>query len=182
MKQQDTIFRKKDIIFIELIPNEKILSIERQHWITLLITFLTHTGIVFVLFGISIIFFLFDFPSFSYYLFFYMILALLCLMAVIGTYTCMDWYYTYYIVTTKRVIIRHFFKIIGEYYKEVYLQIGVRYEVERIASNLLFDVLDIESIYIDFRQLNVSEPFIFDLPQHPENIERALYAIEEMNE
>ena len=167
------------LLFTELLPNEKIPTVQKQHWSVLLLLFISHALVILILCAAITLFIIMKYPSFALVIIIDGTLVLFSLLALLGTYVYMDWYYTFYVITDKRLIIRHFFKIIGgAYYKEIFLQSGTRFEVERISPNIIYDILDIEDVYVKFRNIELTEPFIFERPQHPEEIEKALYAIE----
>lgn len=172
------IFVAKKVVFFELMPHERVLAVQKKHWLTIFLLFISHFLIVFLLSGAIALLLYFQFPPIFPTIMFYSMIVLVSFLALSGTHLCMDWYYTFYIVTNRRLVVRHFFKTEGAYYKEVFLQPGSRYEIRRITPNLLYELLDVEDVYVDFRQLESPEPFIFEAPQKPGEIERALYEIE----
>lgn len=175
---KSTIIFEPNKLAIDLLPGEHVLNVQRQHWIALGMLFFTHALIIISLFVIVILMYVFKvfphFPDFALYT----VLLFFSSLALVGTYTCMTWYYTYYTVTTRRFIIRQYFKVIGAYYQEMLLRRGVEIETRRVTANIFYDLLDIEDIYITLHTEDVPEPFTFKTPQHPEQIEAALVDIE----
>ena len=175
---------KKQVVYehsrlaIDLLPEEQVLNVQRQHPIALAMLFITHVLLIAFVFGIlSLIFFLKLLPD-VWEIFMYISLLFLSILAVIGTYTCMNWYFTFYIVTSKRLIIRKYFKVIGAYYQELYLRRNIELETKRVTANIVYDMLDIEDIYVTVHTEDIPEPFLFKTPHYPEGIEAALAEIE----
>lgn len=163
---------------IDLLPEEQVLNVQRQHPIALAMLFITHTLLIaFVFITLTFLFIFKLLPNF-WEVFVYMSLLFLSLLAIVGTYTSMKWYFTFYIVTNKRLIIRQYFKVVGTYYQELLLQNRVELETKRITLNIIYDFLDIEDIYVTIHTEDIPEPFSFKTPHHPEQIEKALAEIE----
>src|SRR5256885_1255959 len=106
---QHTIFQGSQIP-IELMPNEKILTVQKQHWSALLLLFLSNIMVLLVLFFALLYIIQTHYPSIETMIFIDGAVLILSIMVLFGTYVYMDWYFTYYIITSKRLIIRHFFK------------------------------------------------------------------------
>ncbi len=173
MQSSHTVFRQPHI---ELLPQEKILAIQRQHVISLILVFLFHIFTCIVLFLLLVFLIKLRLSFIPQTLYIDIALLTLSFLATLGIFSCMDWYYKFYIVTNKRLIIRHFFKLIGHpYYNEVFIQKGSEFEILRESRNFVTDILDIEDVYIKFHAMEMPEPFIFETPQGPSHIEKALY-------
>ena len=51
---------------------------------------------------------------------------------------------------------------------------GIEIKISRVASNLIYDILNVEDVYIEFRREDRQEPFIIRTPDHPEEFEEIL--------
>ena len=56
----------------------------------------------------------------------------------------------------------------------MFVAAGIEIKISRVASNLLYDILNVEDIYIEFRREDRQEPFIIRTPDHPEEFEEIL--------
>ncbi len=174
MKSEHVVFDKQPRM--ELLPNEKVLTLQRQHVINLILVFLFHILTCTALLALLFILLRLKLPFIPQTIYIDATLIILSLLTLLGTFSCIDWYYKFYVVTNKRLIIRHFFKIVGTpYYNEVFIQKGSEFEILRESRNFITDILDIEDVYIRFHQMEMPEPFIFTTPQNPAAIEKALY-------
>ncbi len=177
MDKRQVIYEHQHIA-LDLLPEEHILNVQRQHPIALGTLFVTHFLLVVIVFSSVIPLILFKLLPVSSEILISLALFFISVLALIGTYTCMKWYFTFYIVTTKRIIICQFFKVIGTYYQELLLYRRAEQETKRVTANILYDLLDIEDIYITVHTEDIPEPFVFKTPQHPGQIEMALSQIE----
>lgn len=85
----------------------------------------------------------------------------------------MDWFYHFYIITNKRLISDHYFKLSGPYYEEVFLKENIE-SVDRIEKNIFYDAFGIEDVSIRFPGFARTEPFTFISPSNPEEIENLI--------
>lgn len=177
MERQHVIYEHINLA-LDLLPGETILNVQRQHWIALGMLFLTHFLFAVLIVSLLIAVYLFEISPIPASFSLYITLLFLSMMAVFGTYTCMSWYFTFYIITNKRLIINQYFKIIGTYYLEMLLHHRLELETKRVAANIIYDLLDIEDVYVTIHTEDIPEPFYFKTPQHPEQIEKALAQIE----
>lgn len=163
-------------IIFKLLPSEKILYMGRKHWITLLFSLLIHPFILLILL-FTLLFLKTEYLNLPLGLLLDFILCLLCTLALIGTYTVLNWYYEFYIITSRRLIKTHLFRTVGTYYDEIFHESDTETEVSYISRNWLYDMLNIEDVSIQFRNLARVAPFVFDTPTHPKKIERILEEI-----
>lgn len=90
---------------------------------------------------------------------------------VFETYVYLFWFYQFYVITNKRIVHRRHFTFGGRHIDEVFLDATPVKEIVREASNPLFDLLDLEDVYVYFQRLERPEPFIFKKPEDPREIE-----------
>jgi len=167
----------EDFPLIKLLPGEKILCVQRQHWIVLLekilptaaVTAVMLTGLFLPFFQQSLVFL----PNY-YALQTYLILVILCVFLIIETYNFLSWFYQFYIITTRCIIHIHFFRIGGFFFEEVFLSQVHQQEISRHASSLFYDLLGLFDVSIYFNELERKEPFIFKTPRNSEAIENLL--------
>lgn len=191
MDEEKIFERKKDdrpllhYVFDYLAKNatadEKLLEVQRQHFIVILfkLAFIIFLSIAIALAVILILqhkdsSYLNFIPFLSPRLYVGMCLILLSVSSTIGTYTFMRWYYQFYIITTKRVIHVHFFRIKGFYQEEIFFEKVTEKEIDRSAPNILYDLLGIEDVYMYMATFERAEPFIFRTPQNAQKIEDIL--------
>lgn len=86
----------------------------------------------------------------------------------------MNWYYQFYIITTRCLLHIHFFRIGGFYFDEVFLDKVSQQEIDRHAPNLLCDLLGLYNVCIYFSHIERPEPFIFQTPSDSRAIENIL--------
>jgi hypothetical protein len=67
-----------------------------------------------------------------------------------------------------------FFQIQGQVFEEVFFTSGVKMKISRVANNLIYNLLNAEDIYIEFRREDRNEPFIMQKPDRPQEIEEIL--------
>lgn len=165
-----------DIKGIQFFPGEEIYYAQREHIIVLFFPFA-----IFFLVALLIISFVLSAFRFGYIQnHFYFILALLlalallCLLSTFAVFAVMRWFYQFYIITSKRLIHIHFFRIGGFHLDEVFYLRTRPTEVERSPRNFLLDFLGIEDVFVHFKNLERTIPFIFEMPVDSEQIEKLL--------
>lgn len=161
---------------LKLFPEEEILCVQRQHWLVLLGPSII-IGFFFLIIGSSV----FSIFSFGYIwenlvllLVILLTMALTSLLLMLAIFTFMYWYYQFYVITDKRLIHIHFFRIGGFHIDEVFHNQTNPLEIDRQPENFLFDFLGIEDIYVYFHRAERPEPFIFKMPRDPNSIEEIL--------
>lgn len=155
----------KSLDIISLITGEHVINIQRQHWIVLIVPMIFDILFVVVLFFVSLAVLQPQLPLFEYRLVVgYLVLFCLSFLFIVNTYIFMDWYYTFYIITTKRLIHARYFRLGGTYSEEVFLEGNTIRELDRTASNPIYDFFDIEDVAVYFKELEVHEPFVFKAP------------------
>ena len=159
---------------ISLLPGETILTVQRKHWISLVLFLLVHLMIIACVFIAAIIILAQQYTLIVPKLIIDTVLLLLSFLAVIGMFSVMDWYYQFYVITNKRIIHVHFFRITGQHFEEVFISRNSEVEIRRITDNILFDLLNIDDIHIIFRRQERLEPYILERPENPQEIERIL--------
>lgn len=188
----DTVFNKKYNILavdtnksfngefrgIKLFPQEEILDIQRQHLIALLIPLSGVAFFILVIIGMCL--------SLLYYFRYiqdpllFVITAILVLavaftfLLALATYISLHWFYMFYIITSKRLMHVHFFRIGGFHLDEVLHERTDPLEIDREPKNFFLDFLGIEDIYVYFHRFERPEPFIFETPENSNRIEELL--------
>lgn len=166
----------KNVKGIEFFPHEEVFYVQREHVIVLL---LPAVGILLTAF-LTISFILVAIRSQYIQDLFYLILmlllalALLCLLSAFAVYTFMRWFYQFYIITNKRLIHIHYFRIGGFHLDEVFYIRTRPTEVERQPRNFLLDFLGIEDVFVFFKNLERTVPFTFNMPPDSDKIEKLL--------
>lgn len=162
---------------IKLAPKERILCVQRQHWLFLV------QRMLLPIFAISIVFFTIFFlvpqnllatlPRF-YIIQLNLILVLISTVLLLEVYIFMDWYYQFYIITTRCLLYMHFFRIGGYYFDEVFLDQIRQQEFSRRAPNVIYDLFGLYDVYVYFSHIDRPEPFIFHIPSDSSKIEDIL--------
>lgn len=155
---------------IKLHSGERLLLVQRKHWIAIVLPMLIHAGILLIL----LLAFIFA-PSFGFFpqisqALIDITLILVSLLAIIGIYTVMDWIFEFYIITDKRIINVHFFKIRGVDFDEYFFTEGAQIEIDRVVSNFIYDLLEIEDIHIGFQSIVRTEHFVIETPSNANQI------------
>jgi len=163
----------KKQIAIKLFPQEHIRAAQRKHWLALVFSLATHVVVILAMVGILLFFVHQQYPFIFLAVTFSISLILLSFLGVYGTFTVMDWYFDFYIITNKRLIHEHFFKLSGSYYEEVFLTENI-HSVELVEKNLFYDFFDVDDVYIHFPTYDREEPFIFSAPANASEIERLI--------
>lgn len=172
----------KDYPIIKCAEGEKILCVQRQHPIVLIMP-LVLPIIIFSLVLLSLVFFtplltqtlpfLIPTPTLTVYV----ALALLSLLLLIATFTFMTWYYQFYIITNKAIIHRNCFRLVGFYSEAVFGEKMHVQDILRNPPNLLYDFLKIQNVYVYFHKLEREEPFIFKTPENAQEIEDIIQSL-----
>lgn len=152
---------------------EKVLEVQRQHPIVLLVPSLII--LLLILIGISPFFLLplqtlFKIPNIILIDFF---LIMIGLILIFSTYAFMYWYYQFYVITNKCLFHRHFFRMGGYYSEEVFLETSPERDIRREASNLFYSLLNIDDITVLFQRPGL-EVFVFKTPESAQRLEDAL--------
>ena len=167
--------RLKDYEIVKCVPGEKILTVQRQHPIILLAqiasqTFLALAFIATTFFFLSY-FHILNVSFLNYTLVSYIILAVASSFLLFTTYSFFSWYYRFYIITNKAILHRYSFRIGGEYSETVYADKMHVQDIDRISSNLLYDILRIQDVYVQFQTLEREKPFVFVAPENAQEID-----------
>lgn len=187
----DTIFDKKYNILavytnksfngefrgIKLFPQEEVLDIQRQHLIALLLPLVTVILLIFAVIGILMGLFYFSVYIQDQLVFITAVLVLAVAftsLLVLSTYIFLHWFYMFYIITNKRLMHVHFFRIGGFHLDEVLHERTDPLEIDREPKNFFLDFLGIEDIYVYFHRFERPEPFLFETPENSNRIEELL--------
>lgn len=171
--------RLEDFPIVKCVEGEKILLVQRQHPI-ILFNKLFLQVLLFAAIGISsisiIYTFLNIFPSVfsNKILSFYIGLTILSAFFLGVIYTFMSWYFHFYIITNKAILVRYGFHITGPFSDAVFGEHMHIQQIIRNPQNMLYDFLKIEDVYVYFYKLEREEPFIFKTPSNPQAIEELL--------
>lgn len=175
--KETILFSEKKYDFLKLLPDEKVLCVQRQHPIVLL--FPVATTIIIFLMTLGAVGFLSSqkiiFVPLSLVLI--LVLTVLSFLAIWGTFVFMYWYYQFYIITNKCILHIHFFRIGGYHSDEVFLDVSPEREIDRKPPNIFYDLLGIEDVYVYFHRFERPEPFIFKTPSNAQQIETLLEEI-----
>lgn len=163
---------------------EELLDVQRQHFIVVFfkfffLIFLSILVIVALFFEINYRYVLPEWliPLFSGKFLVGFTLFMLSIFSTLGTYIFMRWYYQFYIITNKRVMHVHFFRLMGFYEEEIFFEKVTTERIDRNAPNILYDFLGIEDVYVYMLSIESAEPFIFKSPQNAQKIENILEKI-----
>lgn len=166
----------EDYPIVKCVDGEKILCVQRQHPILLIIPSI----LLIIITPLTPIFLLMLLSSVSDYAFsivknpvfiVYFLLASICLFLVSEIYIFLNWYYHFYVITNKALIERFSFRIAGPYSEVVFGEKLHVQEIIRKPLNIFYDFLRIQDVYIYFHKLEKEEPFIFRSPQDSQQIE-----------
>ena len=171
--------RLEDFPIVKCVLGEKILCVQRQHLIRLIAPLVLRIIVV-----LSILFFLVFISPFiqqtlpfalnNSALIAYIILTIVSTFFVIETFSFMTWYYHFYIITNKAIVHRHSFRIGGPYSEAVYGDKMHIQDITRTSSNVIYDFLKIQDVYIYFHEIERKEPFILKAPRDAQAIEDLL--------
>lgn len=166
----------KNIKGLQLSPNEEVFYIQREHVIVLLFpaVIIVLAAFLIISFALAAVHFQYIQDLFYLTLMLLFSLALLSLLSTFAVYTFMRWFYQFYIITSKRLIHIHYFRIGGFHLDEMFYLRSRPTEIERHPQNFLLDLLGIEDIFVHFKNLERTIPFIFETPPDPDQIEKLL--------
>ncbi len=166
----------KDFSGLKLFPGEEILNIQREHWVAVFIPLLL---IISGILGIASLLSFYGFSKYTQQMELLVISIALAAIAAsfllsLATHIYLFWYYQFYIITSKRLVHVHFFRIGGFHLDEVFHEQTSPLEIDRNPQNFILDFLGIEDIYVYFHRYERPEPFIFKMPQDVNIIEDIL--------
>src|SRR2546430_3028340 len=155
---------------IKLLSGEKIYTIQRKHPISVVVPLASYI-LIMTIFISTFIIISRSYPAISPLFFIDAVLLLLSFLVVFAMFAMMNWFYQFYVVTNKRILHIHFFKTQGEHFEEVFVAVGTEIKISRVARNLLYGILNVEDIYIEFRREDRQEPFVIRAPDRPKEFE-----------
>lgn len=161
---------------LKLFPSEQILDVQREHWLIVAAPLLFISLLMFLILSSLPILLAGNFLDQKIYvviaIFFSVVVFSFLLNLAI--YSFLQWYYQFYIITTKRIAHIHYFRFGGFHLDEVFHRQTSPSEIHKNPENFLFDFLGIEDVYVYFKRLERPEPFIFKVPQDADVIEELL--------
>ncbi len=163
----------KDVKGIQFFPNEEVVYVHREHEIVLLFPAIGILSAVFLTISFVSVAIRFHYIQNLFYVILMLLLALafLSLLSTIAVYIFMQWFYQFYIITSKRLIHIHYFRVGGFHLDEVFYLRTRPTEVERNPQNFLLDFLGIEDVSVYFKNLERTVPFVFNAPPDSAKIE-----------
>ncbi|MBI2622237.1 hypothetical protein HYW66_01210 [Candidatus Microgenomates bacterium] len=173
LPEHRTVFSEKRPI-VRLLPGEKILLLQRQHWIIIVMRALLDLLIFVVALGIALAFLVQQTIAISFSLVIAMLLFITAFILVHTVFSFFFWYYQFYIITNKCLIHVHFFRVGGYHFDEVFLEKTPMREIDTNPPNIFFDLLNLDDVYVYFQRLERPEPFIFKTPSDAQAIEDLL--------
>lgn len=153
---------------IKLFNNEEVLEVQRQHKITLLMPVFLIGVFIFAAISLLTIFLNSQYivnPNY-FFIIVFSICAFLSFTQIFTLYTFLSWFYQFYIITDKRLISVHYFRVGGFHLDEVFHTKTNPLEIDRHPQNFLLDLLGIEDLYVYFQRFERPEPFIFKAPEN----------------
>jgi len=150
--------------FINL-PDEKLLIVERKHWIVLCLPLLT-------LLSLSLPFYVSLYIIFGYFFRYPMIfvsgiLAILCLTISLIVKIIIDWYFHLFIVSNKKILEVSYSPLFS-YNANVVLLDQVRAtEIDEKKRGILHELIDVGDITVTFDRPTHQEEFVFTNIQNP---------------
>ena len=163
----------QETLNMKLLPGEKIYTIQRKHPISMILPLAAGVAVVAILIvTFTIIFWLYAVVSPLFFI--NVMLIILSLLIVFTTSNVLYWFYQFYVITNKRILHVHFFQIQGKLSDEMFFTANTKIKVSRAATNLIYNILNVEDISIEFRRDVHREPFIIQAPSHPREIEEVL--------
>lgn len=165
------------IPLIKLLPGEKLIAAQRQHVVALLAP-VSAVVVIFLVFFFGLVFALYQINiAFLSTFILYLVVLLTVLLVAMSSYLFAYWYFQFYIVTNQRLMHIHFFRFGGFHMDEVAYADIPKAEVECRPSNPLYDLLNVEDVYVYFRRTDRPEPFVFNVPADAEAVENLLEEI-----
>ena len=166
----------KNVQGIQFFPHEEVFYVQREHVIVLLFPAvgILLTAFLTISFVLAAVRFQYIQDLFYLILVLLLALALLCLLSTFAVYAFMRWFYQFYIITSKRLIHIHYFRIGGFHLDEVFYLQTKPTEVECHPRNFLLDFLGIEDVFVYFKNLERTVPFTFNMPPDSGKIEKLL--------
>ncbi|HEY4033761.1 MAG TPA: hypothetical protein VGL94_07355 [Ktedonobacteraceae bacterium] len=158
---------------MKLLRGEKIYTIQRKHPVSMILPLAAGVAIIAMLVvTFTIMFWLY--PVVSPLFFINVMLLMLSLLIVFVMSSVMYWFYQFYVITNKRIQHFHFFQVQGKLSVEMFFTANTKIKVSRAATNLIYSILNVEDIAIEFRHDIHKEPFIIRAPNYPREIEEIL--------
>lgn len=161
---------------IQFFPGEEALYVRREHAIVvffplIIVAVVASLTVSFVLTAVYL-----KYIQDLFYLILVLLLAvaLLSFLATFAVYIFMRWFYQFYIITNRRLIRIQYFRIGGFHLDEVFYLQTRPTEIERHPRNFLLDFLGIEDVFVFFKNLERTVPFIFEFPPDSARIEELL--------
>lgn len=156
------------------LPEEKLILSLRKHWFTITppATFVIVSGLF--LMSISFILFL-RFSLFSFPVFISSFLALLVLTLAAISKIIIDWYYHFYIVTTRRILEITNTPLFSYSACDVLLDQVRITEIDAKIDNFFNGLIDMGDIKMTFDRPSHEEQFIFSEIENPKEVESYLY-------
>ena len=162
----------KERVTLKLLPGENIQTIQRKHLISIVLPLATCVLSVAILIAALIIF---RFYAVMSPLFFIdAMLLTLSFLIIFSMFSIINWFYQFYVITNKRILYIRFFQTQRKHFEEVFFTAGTKLKISRVARNLLYIILNVEDVYIEFRRDDRKEPFIIQAPDRPQEIEEIL--------
>jgi hypothetical protein len=161
---------------IKILASETIYTIQRKHLVTVVLPLVS--SVLMTIFFIVILMILSRLHSATNTLFSVdIVFLLLSFLAVFNMFTFANWFFEFYIITDKRILHIHFFKSQGEHFEEIFIAAGIEIKISRTANNLLYNILNVEDVNIEFRREYRQKQFIIQKPARPKEIEDILDTI-----
>jgi|SRR3989344_6479246 len=161
---------------VKCIDDEKIICVQRQHLI-IFINKLIFSIFAALMFPVILLYVAYSIPQITSLtqanpvLFFDTLFTSLAIFLVLVIFLFLSWYYHFYIITSKAIIDRYSFRIMGPYSEVVFGDKMHVQEIIRRPTNMIYDFLKVHDVYVYFHKLEKEEPFIFLSPQNSQQIE-----------
>lgn len=161
---------------IGLHDDEKIIEVQRQHWVKLVfpifLSFLL-TIIVFSLVTGLLIQEMIEVPGVILVDFFLVGISFILSFII---FSFMYWHYQFYIITNRCLMHKHFFKLGGYSSEEFFIEASPEREIAKEAQNPILSLLGVENVTVYFQRPGL-DCFVFEAPQDAQRISNALEAI-----
>lgn len=161
---------------LKLFPSEQILDVQREHWLIIAVPIGLIFSLIFLIIITLPVLFAGNFleQKIIFILAVFLSILAISLLLNLATYSFLQWFYQFYIITTKRMAHIHYFRFGGFHLDEVFHRQTNPSEIDKSPENFLFDFLGIEDVYVYFKRLERPEPFVFKVPQDADVIEELL--------